>query len=124
MAAALQGKTLAWPIGTPQMLERRNFHWIGGGMSAARSGRRQHGSHGPTPGEIERAIEEFARSDDLLLSPDRMREYAGKWVAAFEGDIVAAEADLDSVLVRLRDRSIPLGMTAIRFIEQDGMAAA
>jgi len=73
--------------------------------------------------EMERAFHAFESADRLLLSPTNMRPYSGKWVAAFNGDILA-DTDLNSLVARLREKSIPLAWVAIRFIEKDGMAAA
>jgi hypothetical protein len=69
-----------------------------------------------TPEDLAQTLHEFARSDRLLLSPERMRDDSGKWVAAHADKVVAAATDLDTNMGILRAGSIPIGMVAIRFI--------
>lgn len=92
-------------------------------MSAMMKGSRRQNSAEKSPQQIIQAIHQFSEADDLLLSPDRMREYSGKWVAAYKGDILA-DTDLNSLMAQLQMRDIPLGLVPIRFIEKDGTAAA
>lgn len=77
-----------------------------------------------THDEIARRLQEFGRSDDLLLTPARMLEHSGNWVAASGGNVVAVGKDLTDVTSRLRIARIPLATVALRFIEEGGQAAA
>ena len=74
--------------------------------------------------ERARIVQSFARSDELLLSPDAMRAYSESWVAAFEGRVVATAPHPDSLFEQLKQRAIPFAEAAVRYIESDGMAAA
>ena len=91
-------------------------------MSAALAerqvGRRDH----TTSDDLIGAIDEFASADRMLLHPDRTRQYAGMWAAAYDGEILA-DTDLHALTSRLEQRGLPLGRVAIRFIESDGIAA-
>jgi hypothetical protein len=86
--------------------------------------RRQVTETSPAPDDMSRALHEFAKSDRLLLTPARMHDYSGKWVAAHEGKVVAVAADLNTVTDLLLADHIPIAMVAIRFIKEDGMASA
>jgi hypothetical protein len=86
--------------------------------------RRNHGDYRRrTFDEISRALQEFAQSDDLLPSPDRMREFSDSWVAVCKGNVLAVAKDLNVVRDQLHREGLPLGTVAIRFIEKDGIAA-
>ena len=74
--------------------------------------------------ERTRIMRSFAKSDDLLLSPDDMLPYSESWVAAFEGRVVVTAQHLASLMEQLDALSIPRGEAAVRYIEKDGMAAA
>ena len=74
------------------------------------------------PGETGRAIDAFEIADTLLMGCDRMRPFAGKWVAAYDG-LIIAHADLHALVAELTAKGLPLGEVAIRFIENDGIAA-
>lgn len=82
-------------------------------------------AHKPAPDQssLEMAFRAFENADRLLLSPQKMKPYGGKWVAAFNGDIIA-DQDLISLENRLRERGVAMGFVAIRFIEKDGQASA
>ena len=73
--------------------------------------------------EISRSLDEFAKSDEVLLSPALMCRYSGNWVAVFRGRIVAVAPELDIIRDKIHREKIPLGTVAIRFIEKEGMAA-
>lgn len=88
-------------------------------MTAARANAPQPPS-GPS---LEKAFRAFEEADRTLLCSQKMRPYAGKWVAAFNGDLIA-DHDLVVLQNRVRERGAPLGFVAIRFIEKDGQAAA
>ena len=59
-------------------------------MSTAEEGRQQSPDEASV---LTRAFHAFEDSDRALLCPSKMRPYSDKWVAAFNGDIVA-DSDL------------------------------
>jgi hypothetical protein len=73
--------------------------------------------------EVANSIEEFARSDTVLLTVDLMRKYSGRGVAAYQGTVITASEDLAELQSRLLADKIPLSTVAIRFIGKDGIAA-
>lgn len=77
----------------------------------------------PSFGEQAQSRHDFLVSDRLLLSPDRMTAYSGHWVAAYQGEVKATDDTLDGLLGRLQRLGLPLQATAIRYIEENGMAA-
>lgn len=67
-------------------------------------------------------LDNFGASDRILLDRARMLPYSNSWVACFNQEIVATDAELDGLFAKLDKKS--LYATAIRYIESDGMAAA
>jgi hypothetical protein len=81
-------------------------------------------THQPrSPDEIAGAFAEFEASERILRSPAHMKLYAGQWVAAHRGSVVAAAHNLPEIHQGLLRDRIPLSTTAIRFIEKDGTPA-
>jgi hypothetical protein len=76
-----------------------------------------------TATQIADPLREFRESDRLLLSRPDMARYAGHWVAAYQGRVVAFAPELASLRARLSDDRIPLPTVAIRFIEEGGNAS-
>ncbi len=74
---------------------------------------------GRTVPEIAQMLERFAEADQLLTSCEVIKAHVGRWVAAFEGRIVANARDLDELFDKLKSASIPANQAAIRFIEKD-----
>lgn len=93
-------------------------------MSMTDEGFRPLAFGGLTSEEFFARADEFTSSDDMLLSPGLMKDYPDQWVAAYKGKIVGTSACLGELMARLRTAEIPLGHTAIRYIEKNGMAAA
>jgi hypothetical protein len=74
-------------------------------------------------GELAQSRHNFLVSDRLLLSPEKMVVHSGRWVGAYQGEVRAVDNTLEGLLGRLQGLAIPLQAVAIRFIEEDGMAA-
>jgi hypothetical protein len=91
-------------------------------MSVAQSGENL-GRQISRPDELAQLIREFGQSDDLLMLPDRMAAYPNKWVAAYAGEVVDVDDDLNTIVARLEARALPLAVVAIRFIREGGLAA-
>jgi hypothetical protein len=68
----------------------------------------------PPPGAADMILE-FTASVKKLYSADVVAKHPNMWVAAYKGIIVA---DADETIVRdmLRQRGIPIPLTAMRFI--------
>jgi len=74
--------------------------------------------------EISRSLQEFAQSDDMLLTPDLMRRYSGNWVAVYQGRVLAVSKELNAIREQLDREGVTSSTVAIRFIGEGGMAAA
>jgi hypothetical protein len=74
--------------------------------------------------DISKSLRDFGASDDTLLSPGQMQQYASNWVAVHGAQVVAVASTLPAIREQLRTDGIPIAEAAIRFIEKDGLAAA
>jgi len=82
-------------------------------------------THRPRPfTDISKSLQDFGTSDDVLLSPRQMQQYANNWVAVHHAQVVAVTSTLPAMREHLRTDGIPITEVAIRFIEKDGLAAA
>jgi hypothetical protein len=69
---------------------------------------------------LNRDVTQFRRSAEALSLDHEalVRQYAGKWVAAYDGKIRAAEATLDRLLARVTQMGLPRESAVVEFVER------
>lgn len=70
--------------------------------------------------KVAKSLIDFDQSMGFLLN-DRtlMDRYPDKWVSVWQGEVQAAEDDLDALLKVLDKKNVPRSEAAIRFIEAE-----
>jgi hypothetical protein len=73
------------------------------------------------PAELRRNMEQFDRSCDAFQDqyPKLLEKYPDRWVAFYNGVLVATDESFDSILDRLRSLGIPPGHTYVRFVDKN-----
>ena len=73
------------------------------------------------PAEIADGLRRFRRSAKILSSSRKhlIKDYDGKWVAVYEGDVKLAAKTLPELLRRMDEQGISRRDSIVRFIERD-----
>lgn len=71
------------------------------------------------PAETARRIRSFQRSAIVLEDGTVRERYCGRWVAAFEGKVVADSEGLDALLRQIDAMGVPRGQVAVQFMSDD-----
>ena len=89
-------------------------------MSRANSARKAFASIGASAKEIDRDLQAFRKSAEVLSSSQRrlIDNYEGQWVAVYDGKIVASGDNVARVKAKLSKTGIAPGSAIIRFIEK------
>ena len=70
--------------------------------------------------KVAKSLNDFDQSMGFLLNDHVLVDrYPDKWVGVWQGEVRAAEDDLDILLKVLDKNHVPRSETAIRFIEAD-----
>lgn len=70
--------------------------------------------------KVARSLIDFDRSMGVLLNDHTLVDrYPDKWVGVWQGEVQAAEDDLDTLLKVLDKKDVPRSETATRFIEAE-----
>jgi hypothetical protein len=69
-------------------------------------------------GAFRRNVEQFDRSCDAFQAqyPQLVEKYPDRWVAFYNGVLVATNEDFESLLQRLKGLGIPPGHTCVKFV--------
>lgn len=71
------------------------------------------------PAETVRRLRSFERSA-ILLEESAVRErYCRRWVAAFEGKVIADSEGFDALLRQVDAMGVPRGQVAVQFMSDD-----
>jgi hypothetical protein len=75
---------------------------------------------GASPERVGAAITAFSEAAKVLSSdhPRLIDAHPGQWVGVFDGVVVGAEADFDTLMTKLREKGVPPSQTIVRFIEK------
>ena len=89
-------------------------------MSRAASARKALARLGASAKEIDRDLQAFRKSVEVLSSSRRrlIDNYEGQWVAVHGGDIVASGNSIERVKIKLSKFGITPESAVIRFIEK------
>lgn len=71
------------------------------------------------PAELVRRLRSYSRSAALLESATVRQRYHQRWVAAYEGEVIADSAGFDTLLRDLDAMGAPRGQVAIQFMSYD-----
>lgn len=90
-------------------------------MSRTTSARKAFADFGASAKEIDRDLQSFRKSAEVLSSSRRrlINKYEGQWVAVYDGDVVASEANVKGVKAALVKAGIAPESAIIRFIEKN-----
>ncbi|MDE0225749.1 MAG: hypothetical protein OXP28_11490 [Gammaproteobacteria bacterium] len=70
--------------------------------------------------KVAKSLDDFDQSMGFLLNDHVLVDrYPDKWVGVWQGEVRAAEDDLDTLLQVLDKKGVPRSGTAIRFIEAE-----
>lgn len=70
--------------------------------------------------KVAKSLVDFDQSMGLLLNDHTLVDrYADKWVGVWQGEVEAAEDDLDTLLKVLDKKGVPRSEMLIRFIEAE-----